>query len=788
MTVRPFRRRLVAALLGLALAGGAALAQEVPTVTPRDATPFMGVGGGSGSTLLGGGARGGSAGAPALPGDPAAPRAGPTTAAAVPMASVDRDAPVTFTADEVEYDRETGVVTARGNVEAWQGERFLRADTFTYDRNTGVVRVSGHVQLIDEQGQVMFAEEAELKDRMRDGVLEGVRGLLVSNGRLAANGAQRTGGTVNEMSRVVYSSCNLCAEDPTRAPLWQIQSRRTVQDTTTQRITHRDAQMQIYGVPIFYSPYFSHPDPSAPRASGFLFPSLGVTRFLGAFAETPYFWAIDDTSDLLVTPIFPTKQPPNLGLEYRKLFNNGEIIANGSMGWFNDTAAGGNGGTGFAGHIFARGRFAIDENWRVGFDLNRATSEDYLRTYRYEYRRVLTSQAYAEGFWGTETYFRADSRVYQGLRQTDNNSQIPYVLPNIFFEHAPRERILGGMLTVDTGTYSIYRTEGTQTNRLGTRVRWERPEIGRLGEVWTLRMQSDLYGYYARGQGDPPINLPNADGAQAIGNVRVGLDWRYPFVRDGGAWGRQIIEPRMQFVTGPNTGRQTTVPNEDAIDFEFTDANLFALNRFNGRDRQEGGSRVDAAIRAAWYFPNGGQVEGLLGKSYALSNPSWNPYPLSGLQDRWSDNVARLRVAPVSWFETMGRVRTTTDQPFNVTFTDVVSTISLGRVSLSGGYLDAPPVPYLNPSQRRLEVSTGIFARINDNWRVGVSGRYDLKLDRPVLIQANLVYEDECFLIDGRFIKRYADNPSTGQLYPGNTILLVRIGFKTLGEYYFRAI
>jgi LPS-assembly protein len=784
MSPRPVFRQAALAF-GLSLAASVVRAQEVPTLTPQDASPFMGSG--AGGSLLGGG-RPGSTGAPALPGQAAPAAAAPVAPAAAPAAQQDRDAPVTFTADEVEYDRETGVVTARGNVEAWQGERFLRADNFTYDRNTGVVRVSGHVQLIDEQGQVMFADEAELKDRMRDGVLEGVRALLASNGRLAANGAQRSGGTVNELSRVVYSSCNLCAEDPTRPPLWQIRSRRTIQDTSSQRITHRDAEVRMFGVPIFYTPYFSHPDPSAPRASGFLFPTLGVTRYLGAFAETPYFWAIDDTSDLLVTPIFPTSQPPNLGLEYRKLFNSGEISATGSLGWFNETAAGGTGGTGFAGHIFSKGRFAINENWRVGFDLNRASNDLYLRTYRYEYRRVLTSQAYAEGFWGTESYFRADSRVYQGLRSTDDNSQIPYVLPNIFFEHAPRQKLLGGFLTVDTSTYSIYREQGTQTNRLGTRVRWERPEVGRLGEVWTLRMQSDLYGYYARGQGDDPINLPNANGTQAIGNVRVGLDWRYPLVRDAGSWGRQLIEPRMQFVTGPNTGRQTTVPNEDAIDFEFTDANLFALNRFNGRDRQEGGSRADAAIRAAWYFPNGGQVEGLVGKSYALSNPSWNPYPLSGLQDRWSENVARLRVAPVPWFETMGRVRTNSTQPFAVTFTDVVSTVSLGPVSVSGGYLDAPPVPYLNPSTRRLEVSSGIFARINENWRVGVSGRYDLKLDRPVLFQASAVYEDECFILDGRFMRRYAENSSTNTLYPASTILLVRIGFKTLGEYYFRAI
>lgn len=768
------------------LAAAPARAQiESPAVTPlAPASAFDRAG------------RGGEAGwGRAIEAPPGIPAPAPTTPqpAAAPAgeargAAIDRNAPVTFTADEVEYDRERGLVTARGRVEAWQGERFLRADEFSYDRNTGTVRVRGNVELLDPDGQVLFADEAELKDRLRDGVLEGVRALLAGNARMAATGARRTGGTVNELARVVYSSCNLCPEDPTAPPLWQVQARRAVQDTEAQRITYRDAQLRMFGVPVFYTPYFSHPDPAAPRASGFLFPTLGFTRFLGAFAETPYFWAIDDTSDLTIIPIFSTRAIPNLGLEYRKLFNFGEIEANASLGAFDFNDQGESIPQEFAGHIFARGRFNIDENWRTGFDLNRATSELYLRTYRYEYRRVLTSQVYTEGFWGTETYFRADSRVYQGLRSTDDTAQIPFVLPSIYYEHAPRGKVLGGFLTVDAGTLGIYRQIGTEMQRLSSRVRWERPEIGRFGEVWTLRAQGDAIGYRARGQQEPPVNLPDANGTQAIGNIRAALDWRYPLLRSAGEWGQQLIEPRVQFVTGPNTGRQTTVPNEDSIDFEFTDANLFALNRFTGRDRQEGGSRVDTAFRSAWYFPNGGQVEGLVGKSFALSETSWNPYPGSGLDNRSSQNVARLRISPVHWLEGIGRVRTENDQPLNVTFTDVIGTVSFGNVSVSAGYLEAPPVPYLTPVRTRREVGLGFTARIGEYWRVGVSGKYDLKLDRPALIQGSAGYEDECFILEARFLKRFAEDNTSGLAYPSNTIVLMRVGFKTLGEYFFRAI
>ena len=301
-------------------------------------------------------------------------------------------------------------------------------------------------------------------------------------------------------------------------------------------------------------------------------------------------------------------------------------------------------------------------------------------------------------------------------------------------------------------------------------------------------MQGDALGYSSYGQQEPPSNLPDANGTRGVGNIRAAIDWRMPLVRSAGAWGSQTIEPRVQFVTGPQQGPQQRIPNEDSIDFEFTDANLFALNRFTGRDRQEGGSRVDYALRAAWDFPNGGGVEGLVGGSRRFSDNGFNPYPGSGLEGRQSDYVTRLRVAPVSWFETIGRVRVDDQNLLERRLVDTVANLSLGRVTLSAGYLWSPPLPYLQPSRTRDEVGAGFTARIGENWRIAVSGKYDLGIDRPVLIQGAVGYEDECFILEGRFIKRFAEDPATQNLYPANTVVLFRVGFKTLGDYFFRAI
>lgn len=714
--------------------------------------------------------------APVMPGDsPAAPTPAPAR----------EGGPVTFTAEEVEYDQNRALVVARGRVEAWQGSRVLRADEFTYDRNTGVATARGNVQLIEGDGQVVFADSVVLQNQFRDGVLEGLRGLLAQNGRVAAAGARRTDGNFFDLSRVVYSACDPCESDPLAPPIWQLRARTATLDNAARQARYRDAVVEFGGVPVFWTPYLQHPAGSVPRQSGFLSPSFGITNFLGGFIETPYYWAIDESQELVLRPQFATSAAPNLGFEYRRRFNFGEIEAEGSVGYLDGSS---NTPEGWAGHIFSRGRFAINETWRAGFDLNRASSEEYLRVYRYGARRLLDSGVFTEGFWGTDSYARIDARVFQGLRETDDNGRIPVVGPNIYWDwRSPADRF-GGRFTIDTWNFATFRDRGTDTQRAAVRLGYALPATDRLGGLWTLRAQSDLAAYNYTDLNDAPNFAAGRDAGQAtLANVRAGLDWRMPFIRRAGEYGHQVIEPRLQIVTGPMTGRQTGIPNEDSIDFEFTDANLFSLNRFTGRDRQEGGTRIDYALRGAWHFPNGGLVEGLAGASWRVQQDGGPFYAGSGLETRASDWVGRARFMPTPWLEFLGRGRFGQDGG-DVRFMDLSASVNLTtRTTLTAGYLYTPAVPYLTPVRNRDEVAFGVTQRFG-NWRFSAFGRYDLDFDRPVVVTAAAAYEDECFLLEARFLKRFAEVPGSSELYPANTVLLFRIGLKTVGDVGFRAI
>ena len=113
-------------------------------------------------------------------------------------------------ADEIVYDTNTKVVTAKGHVEIDYNGRILLADQVTYDQNKDVAAADGHVSVLEPNGDVAFANHAVLTDKMRDGVAKGFSALLGKTGRFAAVRAVRTqNGTIVTGVRGVYSSCKV---------------------------------------------------------------------------------------------------------------------------------------------------------------------------------------------------------------------------------------------------------------------------------------------------------------------------------------------------------------------------------------------------------------------------------------------------------------------------------------------------------------------------------------------------------------------------------------------------
>jgi LPS-assembly protein len=699
------------------------------------------------------------------------------------------DQPVTFTADSVEYDRDNSLVTAQGHVEAWQEGHVLHADKVTFDRNTGVMAAQGNVVLMEPDGQVVFADYAELTQDMKSGVLRDMRAILAENGRMAANGARRTNGELNEMSRVVYSTCNLCAKDPTKPPLWEIRALSAVQDLEHKKIEYQDAVMELYGFPIAYMPYFWQVDPSVKRGSGLLIPTLGSNSHLGVFYAQPWYQVIDDQSDATITPMITSRAGPEVDVEYRRKFNNGSLLLNGSLGYFENSPQA---------TIFGKGQFNVDDTWRWGFDIARGSSADYVRDFRLsstlgDESTLLSSQIYAEGF-GQGAYSRLDVRFYQTLNDVVSSNALPLVLPRYEYSYFGEPDALGGRLSIDAGAFNVVRGIGTNTRRVSFTTNWDRPFVGALGDLWTVKLHNDAAAYDASSFNEQPNFAPVAQISSARALPQAALDFRWPFMRNSGAWGTQLIEPMAEIVVAPQAGdsQVNKYPNEDSLDLEFTDANLFGFNRFPGIDRLEGGQRANVAMHGAWYL-NGTTFDGLIGQSYQTKPDNLFP-EASGLHDDVSDVVARATIAPTSWLNLSYRTRLD-HRDLATRFADALASVSSPHFTVSGGYIyttfdpytffDQPAPPpagnaFFVPRNEVSLATTTTWGKYRFNGFV----RRDLQSNQMVAVGGDAIYEDECFIFDLRYYRRYTSFNGDN----GSTTVLVQVTFKTVGQFGFNAL
>lgn len=693
--------------------------------------------------------------------------------------------PAVLKADELTYDQELDIVTASGHVEIAQGDRILRADTVSYNRRANLITASGNVTLLEPTGDVVFADYVELTDDFKSGVIQNFRAVMADQARLAAVSARRADGRLTAARKAIYSPCDLCKTDPTRAPIWQIKADKVGHDQEARRVTYNDAQLELFGVPVAYTPYLSHPDGTVKRESGFLAPEFGNSSVLGSLLTVPYFQTLGPSADFTFEPIFLTKENPVLAGEYRRRTSSGIIETSASITSARRRDNNNNELPGHEtrGHIRGVGRFDIDDDWRWGFDVARATDDTYLQRYklmqRYRFldQNTLTSNVFAERFFGRD-YAAINGFAFQGLRPGDDPGLAPLVLPLMEYSASGERGEYGGRFTFDANALSIYRTEATRTQRVALQGGWDLPYVAPSGEIYTLSARLLGVGYHTENIDNPEdAARPDEDGF--VGRIlpQVALSWRYPFVRQDETF-RTIIEPIASFVAAPNLGSQSRFPNEDSQGVDLDPSNLFRLNRFTGYDRLEGGQRVNYGFNTDFTrLENGAKLSTFIGQSYRLQEQ--NAFPVgSGLEQQQSNIVGRIQFLPHPWFSTTYNFQLDKD---NFTAQRSLAGFSVGPPALR---LSASYAYFERSTQARLvrdieQVSAVLQANLTPFWRVQIRDVRSLGEDDGQLLGgASLIYEDECILAGVDISRRRIgsrDDP------PDDTILF-RIVFRNLGE------
>jgi LPS-assembly protein len=733
-------------------------------------------------------------------------------------APTDSGAPLTFQADEIEYDEQNSLTIAKGHVEIAQGTQILLADVVTYNQRTDTVTASGHVSLMTASGEVLFAEFIELRDSLNNAFASDVRMLLSDRSRLVANAGRRTNGNYFDMRKVVYSPCDLCKNDPTTPPAWQLKARQVTDDKELQQLEFHDALLEIDGWPIFYTPYLSAPDPSVKRASGFLMPSFGSSGNLGAHIALPYFQVLGPDADVLVTPRFTTSAGTVLAATYRQRFSDGEFNGTASINRSNvGTNNTSDGPTAWRGHIDAGGIWDLDDTYRTGFTLQRVSDQTYLQRFSFPQPILgsMVSRAYLEGF-NHDGETDIATYLFQPLTPGLGDTTQPIVLPvaNRTWQLDPDG--IGGVWTVNANLLDIIREVGTDTRRLSLRTEWDRTFRDGIGGEYKFvaSARADAYSVDGLSQISNP-DLPSAyfpqNGMPAAEHVpssyltgrvfpQLGLIWDYPLVHRGDQF-TFLVQPTVAGFVGPSGGNQRIIPNEDSLGYQFRDSDLFRPDRMQGYDLVDTGQRVDYGINLGAYEQGGGSYRLLIGQSYRAQPNPFLP-PGSGAEDRFSDIVGRVVLSPSSYLDLIYRFRL--DKSTFANRSQEVS-VSAGPANLRVGATFLL-IPAEQPSDiitvpgtgetilygKRQQLTLNATAKLTQYWSLVGSETLNLTnstnlvngIVTPQSSTSNLyaslaaVYQDECMA----FIATVTQSGiRSGDVTPGYSFMLSLV-FKNLGE------
>lgn len=646
----------------------------------------------------------------------------------------------TLIADRLFIDGATRLI-AEGNVEALFGTTRLQARRVIYDRSTGALQIEGPLVLNDGRAVVVLADEAQLSDGLRRGLIRSARVVFDEQFQIAAATVERLDDRYSEMTAVVASSCEVCAQRPT--PLWEIRARRVVHDDQEQQVYFENAQFRMFGLPVLYVPRLRVPDPRLERATGFLSPGFSVNSGHGVGLRTPYFIALSAQRDLTVTPFVASRGTRALELRYRQAFSAGMLELGGLVA--RDALRPG----GTRAMAYAQGDFALGRGYTLGFNLIRPSDRRVLADYDRDEPR-LTSDVTVERI-RRDTRERVQLLHFRSLRLGDVNAELPNRVGQAVLEHRRDVPGLGGVAGLRLEAEILRRGQSLAGTEAAPGLVAMRPrQMGRLSLDLDWRRDAVLpggvLGAVGLNLGLDHARMSDTGAAFPTRQTRVTpqlmAELRWPLVRSAASGASHVIEPVAQVIWAGN--RLPGLPHESSRMPELDEGNLFALNRFPGLGSREVGLRSNLGVSWTRHDPDGWSSTLTLGRIWRARDVGQfsADTPLAGARSDW---VLAGSLDTMDGLSLSNRSHFTSD--FRLTRTAFELDWTADTFSLSTSYMRILANPFEARAASASEWSFEGSRQLSEYWTGRVGWRYDIAQNRAARAHAGLSYQNECLRI-----------------------------------------
>jgi len=620
---------------------------------------------------------------------------------------------IEITADKIEVLKDDNKINATGNI-IIQTEEFLStSDSLIYDKNLESIKTSGNITIKDNLENYYFFDDFVSDKGFNKANGTNTRIRLSDGTRIVGKSFIRTDSNINEINNAEYTPCLQNNYIIKNCPGWKLSAKKVIHDEEKQNIYYEGATLSILNVPILYSPFFSHPDPTVKKRSGLLMPTISSDNNLGNTFSIPYFYNISSNYDLTITPTFQSKADNYYILNYRHLTKNHKFDIDTSI---TDNES----NTGTKNHLFIDGEVK-NPYGKFDYKIETSNNDTYLRKNQINEQTIFTS-----GLNFTKEMNNSlldfSSYIYKHLNNS-NEQKWEYVYPNINYDIYDYKDPVSKTNWSISNSFLNYRTiDKDYKQQLSSEIFTNKIQISKqTGLKFENTIQNRLVYF----------NNSTNDYNQLRIFPQISSKISFPLSKSKNNR-TQILEPVIIPILAPY--------NNYSNDQNISNSNIFSLNRETSLSQWESGPRINYGLN--WLVSNENlTVNTSIGQSTKIKKDS-------------TTEISNYFIGNTLDFGSIGYIKsdiTIDRQDLYLKDNNINSSLDFDKIKFGFDY------DYETSNKIKTSEQISIGAKVNfyKDTNLIMSARKDLISDKSIGNAFGIHYENDCLAINFDYFRDF---------------------------------
>ena len=642
-------------------------------------------------------------------------------------------------------DQETIIKDNKKNV-------FNLEDNFIFELDNEIVS-SDKTNIIDNNNNEYGFEKAkidlknneiagkELRINFMDSYFGNPENDPILKGKAAISDNNKT-----KIYKAVFTTCNT---ENKKCPDWEIQSEEFTHDKNNKVFEYKDSWLKVFDKKIFYFPFFSHPDPTVDRKSGFLTPVYGSSNNFGSWINIPYFKVINEDKDLTFNPRIYADDKFILQSEYRQAFNKSNLVSDFSYN---------NDGKNTNAHFFTNVIGDFESGTNFNFKYQDVTNDNYLKLHNLsnsskliEDESLLTTQLNLFKNIDNSTNLETNFSVYEDLSKGDSD-RFQYILPNFTFTKnlLVTDSYDGNYSFISNGFQKNYDTNKYEALLINDFIFESNDIVTKSGLLNNYNLLIKNFNSYTENSS----SYTEKEEYEVYGSLLFKTS--YP-LRKINTESKNYLKPIMSLRYSPNNTK-----NISDKDTRLNYNNIFSFNRIGTNEVVEGGKSISLGLE---YERKNLYDESIFGFNIAnsISDKKNDNLPTkSTLNQTRSDFVGNIFYSPNNILDF--NYKFSYDRDFKSSnYDSIASTIDVNNFITTFNFLSEDG----DIGNNEIVSNTTMF-KFDKNNSLKFETSKDLKNDFTEYYNLIYSYETDCIIASAEYNKKYYKD---GSLLPDNSLL-----------------